>query len=155
MNERQIELVQASFNQVLPISQTAGELFYGRLFELDPSLRLMFRGDMNEQIHKLMSMLKVVVTSLTRLDAILSAVKALGARHVGYGVVDSHYDTVASALLWTLEKGLGDAFTDEVREAWIEVYMLLTGVMKDAAAQAQQAPERMLVMAGPTTGILL
>src|SRR5690242_12948287 len=106
MNERQIELVQSSFSQVLPISQAAGELFYTRLFELDPSLRLMFRGDMTEQIHKLMSMLKVAVTSLTRLEAILPAVKALGERHVKYGVVDSHYDTVAAALLWTLEKGL-------------------------------------------------
>ena len=108
-------LVLRSFAQVMPIAETAAELFYGRLFELDPTLRPMFRGDMREQGRKLMQMLAVAVHGLDRLHEILPAVRAMGRRHAGYGVMDEHYDTVASGLLWTLDQGLGEQFTPDVK----------------------------------------
>src|SRR5215212_7442269 len=102
MHPIQIQLVQSSFARVEPIADTAATLFYTRLFELDPSLRLMFKGNMVEQGKKLMTTLKVVVNGLTRLDALVPAVQTLGRRHASYGVTDEHYDIVADALLWTL-----------------------------------------------------
>lgn len=134
MTPEQIKLVQESFAKVVPIAEQAAALFYGKLFELDPSLKPLFKGDMTEQGRKLMAMISTAVNGLTDLDAIVPAVQALGERHVGYGVTDAHYDTVGAALLWTLEQGLGDAFTSDVREAWATVYGLLAGTMKDAAA---------------------
>ena len=136
MNTKQIELVQSSFAQVVPIADDAAALFYNRLFELDPALRPMFRGDMKEQGKKLMSMIAVVVSGLKTLDRIVPGIQALGSRHAAYGVRDEHYDVVGAALLWTLATGLGEAFTDEVREAWTEAYTLLANTMKDAAAEA-------------------
>ncbi len=135
MKNEQKALVKQSFEAVLAIEETAAALFYNRLFELDPSLRPLFKGDMKTQGKKLMATLKVCVVGLHRLDQILPAVQALGRRHVDYGVEDVHYDTVASALLWTLEKGLGEQFTPECREAWIEVLDLISGVMKEAAGR--------------------
>jgi hemoglobin-like flavoprotein len=139
MHALQIELVQSSFARVAPIADTAAALFYTRLFELDPSLRLMFKGDMAEQGHKLMTTLKVVVNGLTRLDALVPAVQALGRRHGGYGVTDEHYDTVAEALLWTLHQGLGEYFTPDVATAWSTAYGILADVMKAAAAEVDEA----------------
>jgi hemoglobin-like flavoprotein len=135
MTPDQIALVQTSFAQVLPIADTAAALFYHNLFELDPALRPMFRGDMAEQGRKLMTMLRVVVNGLTRLDQIVPAVQELGRRHARYGVRDEHYDTVGAALLSTLQQGLGNAFTPEVAAAWATAYALLAGTMKAAAAQ--------------------
>jgi hemoglobin-like flavoprotein len=135
MNEAQITLVQETWKKVLPIRDVAAQLFYGRLFELDPSLRGMFRGDMAEQGRKLMTMIGTAVVGLSRLDQLVPAVEQLGARHVGYGVQDTHYDTVAAALLDTLQKGLGEAFTTEVKDAWVAVYGVLAGTMKQAAAK--------------------
>ena len=131
LNEK--NLVQATFAQVAPIAEVAAELFYGRLFEIDPSLKPMFRGDMKEQGRKLMQMLAFSVHGLDRLQEIVPAVEEMGRRHAGYGVQDEHYDTVGSALLWTLEKGLGDAFTPEVKSAWVTVYTTLAGAMKSGA----------------------
>ena len=129
-------LVQESFAAVVPIADDAAALFYRRLFELDPSLQQMFRGDMTEQRRKLMQMLTAAVKGLDRLDQLVPVVEDLGRRHVKYGVADKHYDTVGAALLWTLEKGLGNAFTPEVKGAWIEVYGLLAGTMKNAAKES-------------------
>lgn len=139
-----IALVQESFQAVLPIQEQAAELFYNRLFELDPELRPLFSGDMEEQGRKLMSAISTVVNGLTRLDDIVPVVQDLGIRHVDYGVEDRHYGTVAEALLWTLNSGLGDAFTPEVEAAWTTAYTLLATVMTEAAAeyQAAQAPDR-------------
>ena len=137
MNQKQIELVQTSFVDVLPIADTAAALFYDRLFELDPSLRPMFRGDMKEQGKKLMDMIAVVIVNLPRLTGILTSVRALGTRHAAYGVRDEHYDVVGEALLWTLAKGLRGAFTDEVAAAWSAAYGLLAGAMQDAARLAE------------------
>ena len=133
MTPEQKTLVQKSFAKVLPIADIAAELFYGRLFELDPTLRHMFHGDMKEQGRKLMTMIRVAVANLDRLDEIVPAVEALGERHARYGVEDSHYETVGTALIWTLEQGLGEDFTPETRQAWVEVYGVLTSVMQNAA----------------------
>ena len=137
MTPEQKALVQASFTQVAPIKEVAADLFYGRLFELDPSLRPLFKGDIKEQGAKLMTMIATAVRGLDRLEAIVPAVQALGRRHAGYGVAERHYDTVAAALLWTLEKGLGAAFTDDVRAAWTACYDILASTMKQAAANPQ------------------
>jgi hemoglobin-like flavoprotein len=140
MTNTQIELVQTTFKSVQPIAETAAELFYKRLFEIDPSLRPMFRGDMQEQGRKLMQMLAVAVAGLTRFDQLLPAVEDMGRRHAGYGVRDEHYATVAQALLWTLEQGLGPAFTSEVREAWTTMYVAIaTAMQRGAAAGALRA----------------
>jgi hemoglobin-like flavoprotein len=137
MHESQVTLVQESWEQVLPIADTAAQLFYQRLFELDPSLRRLFtQTDMAEQRKKLMQMITVAVRGLTRLDELVPAVEALGNRHAGYGVTDAHYDTVATALLWTLAQGLGEGFTPEVRGAWIETYNILATVMQNGAKQS-------------------
>jgi hemoglobin-like flavoprotein len=139
MNPEQILLIQVSFAKVLPIADTAAALFYGRLFDLDPSLQPLFQGDMREQGRKLMTMLRVVVNGLHRLDQLVPAVQELGRRHVAYGVADEHYDTVAAALLWTLRQGLGDHWTPNVEAAWVVAYTLLADTMKAAAAESQKA----------------
>ena len=141
MNREQITLVQESFEKVAPIADAAATLFYGRLFDLDPALESLFKGDMVEQGRKLMQMIGVAVKSLDRLEQVLPAVQALGARHAGYGVREKHYDTVGSALIWTLRKGLGEDFTPETEAAWAEVYTTLAGVMKDAQAAAARSEE--------------
>ena len=136
MTPEQAELVKSSWAKVVPIADKAAELFYGKLFELDPSLKSLFKGDMVEQGKKLMKMINTAVNGLDRLDEIVPAVEQLGVRHISYGVKDEHYDTVGAALLWTLETGLGDAFTDETKTAWATVYGLLADTMKAAAAKA-------------------
>jgi len=133
MEAKTIELVQSTFKDVAPIADTAAEIFYDKLFDLDPSLKPMFKGDMKEQGAKLMSMIGTAVNGLNDLGSIVPAVQNLGKNHVGYGVKDSHYDTVANALLFTLDKGLGEKFTPEVKTAWTEVYTVLATTMKDAA----------------------
>ena len=133
MTPQQISLIQTSWASVLPIQDTAAGLFYQRLFALDPAVRPMFKGDMQEQGRKLMKMLGTVVNSLTRLDELVPVAQDMARRHVGYGVQAQHYDTVGAALLWTLEQGLGSAFTDDTRDAWATAYGTLAGVMKEAA----------------------
>ncbi len=130
-------LVQESWALVVPIADRAADLFYGRLFETAPETRSLFaNADMSEQGRKLMQMITVAVRGLDRLDEIAPAIEALGRRHAGYGVQDSHYEAVGSALLWTLETGLGEKFTPEVRAAWAETYDLLANVMRRSAAEA-------------------
>jgi hemoglobin-like flavoprotein len=136
MTPEQKTLVQESFKSVAPIADTAAKLFYQKLFELDPELEPLFKGDMEEQGKKLMKMIATAVNGLDRLEEIVPAVQDLGVRHVGYGVKDKDYDTVGEALIWTLQQGLGDSFTPEVQEAWIAVYGVLSDTMKSAAAEA-------------------
>ena len=136
LTNEEIQAVQSSWEKCVPIADKAAELFYGKLFELDPDLKPLFKGDMQEQGKKLMTMITVAVNGLNDLGKIVSAVKALGVRHVGYGVKDAHYDTVGSALIWTLGKGLGEEFTDALKAAWIKVYTLLATTMKGAAAES-------------------
>lgn len=140
MDAKTVTLVQESFKKVVPISDKAAEIFYGKLFEMDPSLKPLFKGDMKDQGKKLMSMIGVAVNGLTNLEAIVPAVQNLGKNHVRYGVKDEHYDTVGGALLDTLAVGLGDDFTPEVKSAWTEVYTVLATTMKDAAATVVLTP---------------
>jgi hemoglobin-like flavoprotein len=135
MTPDQIKLVQQSWARVTPIADVAATLFYQRLFELDPSLRSMFKRDMKEQQRMLMQVLAVAVSSLNNLEKLLPTVQALGRRHSGYGVTAQHYVTVGEALLWTLEQGLGEEFNAEVRKAWTLTYLALAGTMQAAAAQ--------------------
>ena len=139
MNREQIKLVQESFEKVVPIADGAAALFYGRLFDLDPALESLFKGDMVEQGRKLMQMIGVAVKSLYRLEQVLPAVRMLGARHAGYGVRERDYETVGRALIWTLKKGLGEDFTPETEAAWAETYAALAGVMKEAQAEAERS----------------
>ena len=141
MTPRQIENVQSSFELVKPIAGAAGLMFYQRLFEVDPSLRGMFRATPQEQAHKLMQMLAVAVSSLNRVEQLVPVLEEMGSRHATYGVRDEHYDTVGACLLWTLEQGLGAGFTDAVRNSWTAAYDLLSGVMK-RGAMAAVAPLR-------------
>ena len=133
MNTQEIQTLQRSFDLVEPIAETAASLFYARLFELDPSLRPLFKSDLISQGQKLMSTLKLVVTGLENPEKIIPAVRSLGKRHVEYGVQPQHYETVGDALLWTLEKGLGDAFTLDVENAWKKAFVLLSELMLEPA----------------------
>lgn len=136
MTPEQITMVKDTWAQVAPISEQAADMFYGKLFELNPDYRALFKGDMKNQGKMLMSMLNTAVASLDKLDAIVPAVQTLGERHVGYGVVEEDYNTVAEALLWTLGEGLGEAFTDDVKEAWTITYSTLASVMIEAGKEA-------------------
>ena len=134
MANEEIEQVKTSWAKVEPISDVAAELFYAKLFEIDPTLKAMFSNDIEEQGEKLM-MINTAVDGFDRLDQIVPAVQAVGKRHVGYGVTDGHYDTVGEALIWTLRQGLGDGFSDDVKAAWMATYILLANTMKDGAAE--------------------
>jgi hemoglobin-like flavoprotein len=139
MTPTEIALVQDSFRKIVPIAEQAAALFYARLFELDPSLRAAFRGDMPEQGRKLMSMLATAVAALGRFETLVPAIRALGVRHRSYGAAEAHYASVGSALLWTLEKGLGGDFTPAVCDAWTKTYTLLATTMIDAQRNARAA----------------
>jgi hemoglobin-like flavoprotein len=128
-------LVQDSFALVAPIAEEAAALFYERLFQLDPGLRQLFSTDIREQGRKLMQMLAIAVNSLDNLSNLLPALHALGRRHVAYGVTPQHFAVVGEALLWTLERGLGAAFTTDVREAWTSVYRVLAHTTLDGMSQ--------------------
>ena len=130
MTNQDILFVQHSWRKVLPIKDSAAELFYLRLFELDPALRALFRGDMEQQGARLMQMITAAVRGLDRLDALLPVVRDLGARHGVYGVRDQDYGTFGIALLWTLEQSLRDEFTPEVKSAWIKTYGVLSQTMR-------------------------
>jgi hemoglobin-like flavoprotein len=127
-------LVRDSFAKIAPNAEAVAARFYDRLFALDPSLRPLFKGDLTEQRRKLMTVIGTAVDNLHQLDAIVPTVQELGRRHVGYGVQPSHYQAVASALLWTLEQDLGDEFTPETRQAWVECYTILASTMQQAEA---------------------
>lgn len=131
MDSGRVERIKSSWQQVKPIADQAAQLFYQRLFELDPSLRRLFKDDIAEQGKKLMQAISLVVASLERLDKLVPIVWQLGRRHSVYGVQSSHYQTVAQALLWTLEQGLGAAFTPQLKEDWTEAYLVLAKVMQD------------------------
>lgn len=134
MTPQTVQLVQSSWAQVAPIATQAAALFYANLFTRDPSLKVLFKGDMVEQGAKLMQMIGVAVSKLDQPDVLIPALEKLGQRHAGYGVLEAHYGTVAGALLDTLATGLGPAFTPEVKAAWTEVYGVMASVMLKAAA---------------------
>lgn len=133
MDEYTIQLVKESFDLVEPIAPQAAELFYANLFALDPSLQKLFKSDMVAQGEKLMKMIGAAVGLLGEPQTLMPVLQKLGRRHADYGVRDEHYDTVGAALLTTLQQGTGVAFTPEVREAWVEVYGVVSATMKEAA----------------------
>jgi hemoglobin-like flavoprotein len=136
MTPAQIQLVQSSLTKVLPIAPIAADLFYARLFEIDPALKPLFKGDLKRQGAMLMSMIATAVRGLSNPDGLIPVLRNLGQRHAGYGVTDAHYATVATALVWTLEQGLGADFTPQVREAWVAAYELMADTMMQAAREA-------------------
>lgn len=138
MNTNQIALVKETFGLVATIpAETVGDLFYKRLFEIAPEIRPMFeRTSLPEQSRKLISMLAYVVGKLDNLSSIIDEVEKLARRHVKYGVEPKHYQPVGAALLWTLEKGLGDHWNEEVKEAWTRCYSTLSNAMIHACEEA-------------------
>ena len=141
MTPEQVQLVQQSFSKVAPISEQAATIFYDRLFEVAPSVRAMFPDDMTEQRKKLMATLAVVVGGLSHIEAVLPAASALAKRHVSYGAKPEHYPVVGGALLFTLEKGLGDGWTPPVAAAWTAAYGTLSTYMISEAYDRSQAAE--------------
>ena len=134
MTPEQVKMVQDSFTKVAPIAGTAADLFYDRLFTIAPEVRSLFPDNLAEQKKKLIAMLATAVSNLHEVDKIIPAVRALGKRHVAYGVTARDYEPVGAALLWTLEAGLGADFTPPLKTAWTEAYLTLTVVMQSAAA---------------------
>ena len=140
MTPKQVMLLQQSFANVAPIAGQVAIMFYDRLFELAPQVKVIFPADMTEQRQKLMATLAVVVNGLSNLQSVLPAASALAKRHIAYGAKPEHYPVVGSALLWTLEKCLGDAWTPEVAEAWAVAYgTLSTSMIEQAHGRAQAA----------------
>jgi len=138
MTNEQINLVRASFAKVKPLVEEAAVLFYVKLFDLDPQLRRLFKTDIGKQGQKLMQMIEAAVNGLDRLEELVPAVRALGARPAVYGVEDRHYGTVGAALLWTLERALREDFTAETEAAWTAVYDLLAETMKEGSRQLSE-----------------
>jgi hemoglobin-like flavoprotein len=141
MTPDQVKIVQDSFAKVAPIADQAATLFYDRLFEVAPTVRAMFPSDLTAQRKKLMATLAVVVGGLSNLESVLPAASALAIRHVSYGAKAEHYPVVGGALLWTLEQGLGEAWTAEVAAAWTAAYATLSGYMISEAYGRSQAAE--------------
>jgi hemoglobin-like flavoprotein len=141
MTPDQVKLVQQSFAKVAPISEQAAVIFYDRLFAVAPQVKAMFPDDMTEQRNKLMATLAVVVNGLSDLDSVLPAASALAKRHVAYGAKPAHYPIVGGALLWTLEQGLGEAWTPDVVAAWTAAYGTLSDCMISEAYGSAQAAE--------------
>ncbi|MBX3621386.1 MAG: hemin receptor [Rhizobacter sp.] len=143
MTPAQIGRVRLSFSLIEPIAPQAAALFYDNLFTADPGLRPLFQGNMAQQGTRLMTMIAAAVDLLDRPDALVPTLRKLGTRHVNYGVKEAHYATVGAALLKTLKQGLGNAYTDEVHEAWVALYGVVSETMIDAArnspANAQAA----------------
>ena len=129
MTPDQVKLVQQSFAEVAPIADTAAEIFYGRLFDIAPSVKSLFPADLTEQRSKLMATLAAVVTGLSNLPSVLPVASALAKRHVGYGARPEHYSAVGEALVWTLARGLGPQWTPEVAAAWTSAYATLSSFM--------------------------
>jgi hemoglobin-like flavoprotein len=136
MTPTQIQLVRDSFAQVQPIARDAAALFYAYLFETDPALRPLFRGDIGEQGRRLFDMIGAGISLLDRPAQLLPVLRKLGGMHAGYGVLDAHYDTVGGVLVRTLRQGLGEAFTPAVEDAWLEFYDVVSGTMREGAAEA-------------------
>lgn len=140
MEKHVISDVQSTWKAVEGIAPQAAALFYRHLFEADPSLKSLFRGDMEAQGKKLMQMIGAAVGKLSDLDTLVPILQGLARRHTGYGVQEAHYATVGAALLKTLEQGLGQAFTPQVRDSWATVYGLMSGVMLAAAREPSLVP---------------
>jgi len=138
MNVHQRALVKSTFDRLRPIPKSAGVVFYERLFELDPALRRLFRGSVENQAAMFVTALNMVVAEFVEQGFVPQSVRDLGSRHEGYGVEDPSYETFGEALLWTLGRLLGAHFTPEVRDAWSAAYEALAAAMKQAAAETRE-----------------
>ena len=132
MTPEQEQIIKSTFTEVLKIKDKAGLLFYDRLFTIAPETKPLFKGDIKEQSRKLMDTLALAIGMLRDMPSLTITLESLARRHVKYGVKDEHYDTVGAALLWTLEQGLGPAFTPKAREAWTALYGAVAKIMMDA-----------------------
>jgi hemoglobin-like flavoprotein len=131
---RQKQIVSESFPLIREIAIPVALLFYGRLFDLDPSLRQLFKIDMKEQSKKLADMLDALVESIDNWERIVPVLRELGKRHVAYGVKEQQYDTLCSALVWAFGQALQPGFDHEVRAAWTAVIRAVNEQMKIGAA---------------------
>ena len=139
MTQRQIELVKSTWAAVAAMDHViVGGLFYGRLFEIAPQLRPMFHNPIPEQSKKLLAMINYVIAKLDKLEDIVDEVAKLCRKHIQYGVKAEHYAIVGGALIWTLEKGLGENWNEEVRKAWTDCYNILSGAMIAATEISNQ-----------------
>jgi hemoglobin-like flavoprotein len=142
LTPEQKRLVKLSFDKLLPVSHVAAGLFYGKLFELEPSLRHMFMGDIHAQERKFINMLRIVVTNLDRIEQVTPAIEALGRRHAGYGVEARHYRMFGTALLWAVEQAAGPDCLAGTKDAWQALYTFLTDTMQQAAEEEIVHPPR-------------
>lgn len=133
MNPQTVNILQDSWKKVEPIAPQAAELFYQNLFFADPSLKALFKGDMEAQGRKLMQMIGLAVDKLNDQETLVPVLQSLAQRHVGYGVQESHYVIVGAALLKTLEQGLGEDFTSTVKDAWANAYSFMAETMIPAS----------------------
>jgi hemoglobin-like flavoprotein len=134
MTPAQKDILEATWQQIVPIADQAATMFYNRLFEIDPALRPMFAGtDMAAQRRKLVEALSLVLGTLDDLEALVPVLEELGRRHVAYGVTEAHYGMVGEALLWTLEQGLADAWSPAAANAWALAYGFVAGTMQRGA----------------------
>jgi hemoglobin-like flavoprotein len=133
MTPEQAQIIKLTFAQVMRERDKVGRMFYDRLFSIAPEVKPLFKGDIAEQSRKLMDTLALAVGMLRDMPTLVITLEGLARRHVGYGVKDEHYDKVGEALLWTLERGLGDAFTAQVRDAWAALYVAVAKIMREAA----------------------
>jgi hemoglobin-like flavoprotein len=133
LTAEQIKYIRNSWRRIMPIKEKFAELFYQRLFELDPKVKTLFRGRLDFQGEKIMTTLNVVVNSIDDIKAVEAMLQAMGNRHIIYGVQAAHYETVGAALFWVLEQSLGDYFNDEVEEAWVTAYSMIASTMKETA----------------------
>ena len=135
MTPEQVQLVSGTWRSVLPIRDTFAQLFYAKLFSLDPDMQALFAADMKEQGRNLVAMISIVVRNLSRPEAVHQALRELGRRHERYGVRAAHYETMRTALILTLDVSLGEAFSPATREAWELAYDLLVRSMHGEQAR--------------------
>jgi len=135
MTPEQKHLIRESFPAIREVAGPVSLLFYGRLFALEPALQPMFRQDIELQGRKLMDMLTTVVDNLDHFEGLAPTLRALGQKHVGYGVRPEHYQVLAQALIWALAQALDTAFYPELRSAWLGVIEAVSLAMKDGAAE--------------------
>jgi hemoglobin-like flavoprotein len=133
-------LVRESWARFEPVAVQSARFFYDKLFELDPEAERLFANtEWEKQNRKVMEMFAEIVRMLDRPKELVTEVADLGRRHVHYGVHESQYDSVGTALLWTLEQGLGEHFTPEIRDAWTEAYQLVSAIARRATTREHQA----------------
>lgn len=133
MTPEQVQIIKLTFAQAMRDKDEVGRIFYDRLFTIAPEVKPLFKGDIAAQSRKLMDTLALAVGMLQDMPTLIISLEGLARRHVVYGVKDEHYDKVGAALLWTLEQGLGDAFTPQARDAWAALYAAVAKIMRDAA----------------------